>query len=721
MRTLSYLYMSLLFIPIIFTEPLAAAKDEETVDFVIVGAGTAGSVLANRLSKCFTVRVIESGRDDTRLPELLPIDLPDPLPNKENNQWSKLIRVGFVLLTNLFKGFDTWQFQPLNKDGKNATTVHYPRGSSWGGSTAHNYCVLLRGIPEIYDEWAAQGNTLWSYDKLIPFFKKIENRSQINGATGLPYFDESRGVDVAGGFNPATESKTGKIYLVGGFINDPLYNALTASAQTPGLYPGAPGGFPVDVDPNSTDQIQYLTNIPFTLFDQLSSNYSSINPYPTPATYPTQEFDGLDGATSTFARSFAAPAYLYPVLHRKNLKIISEALATKILFEQKDGQKPKAIGVEYLEGWNIYQTGRQMNTGRGGLGGTPQDAKFAAKKAKKCGVKRIFARKAVIIAGGVFNSPQLLLLSGVGPKKELKKLGIEVIKDLPGVGKHLLDHPLTTIAWQTNGYTFNLAVPNKSTPLTFFLFKSAINKQIPDFWLQMAPAPPSLNEGGILDPFGADIPFSTAMRPPTKYINPDDDKYVPPLTLEINPATGDTTSQYMFAAFAQTSGIKAEGYVKLVSKDPTKPPKIVLNLLQTPEDINSFVVAFRDTVVPFVQNLAGSGFFTGWIEPSPANFLSNGTVMLPDKSNFDVAKYTAYLQTNIQTEYHGSGTCKMGPRKDPLAVVSQRGRVHGVENLIVCDASIIPVIPTANIQAATYTIGERISELILEDFKKRAH
>jgi len=127
------------------------------------------------------------------------------------------------------------------------------------------------------------------------------------------------------------------------------------------------------------------------------------------------------------------------------------------------------------------------------------------------------------------------------------------------------------------------------------------------------------------------------------------------------------------------------------------------------------VNAFRDVFVPFIQSLKSAGYFTKWIEPPPSEFLTSGTELLQNKSNFDGEKFRQYVRRKPWTEYHGSGSCKMGPKSDSMAVVNQRGKVHGLKHLRVVDNSIMPVITSSNTQIPAYVIGERMADLIKED------
>ena len=711
----------------------------QVFDVIIVGAGNAGSVLANRLTEDANISVllIEAGRDDSRVSPLLPIDLPNPLPNKANNPWPVLPRLGPLATygSNLAQGFDVWQHAPLLRDEPDyIRSIFYARGSTWGGSTFHNTGISLRGRDQIYDAWdALVGNPgIWTYNDLIPYFQKMENRGMQTppfDPRGL-YFNPALGPNTVGGFDPATEGIGGPITLFWfDHVVDPMATALKNAATVPGpfgTYPGFP--FPVDVNPDNQINTQYLTSAPETGFDQFSPNFPALDPYGTgPVVFPNT-FGFLSGVAPRIQRGHAAAYYLYPVQDRPNLTILSSALVTKIIF---DDQK-RAIGVQYLQSdtesptgtWNIYQTGRQMNTSRAGIGGTPTDATANAAVALEKGVKVARASREVILSGGVYNSPQVLMLSGVGPAGDLQALGIPVVQDLPGVGQELEDHAETDICWQHDlSYDFFALIGAGLLPQSSIMtmeFKSDAGQPYGNFSAHIYPGGVTTGWSGIGDFMDAIIPpfgiGNARYDGPPQYIYPmifsfppEDNtqyyqRYDPPLTLNNHSAL----------LLESRAGIRSRGFVKLRSANPTDQLKIVMNYFIDDADMDDYVAAFRDTIAPFVQNLSVDGFFTSWVAPDPGNFLTAGTVLLPDKSNFNEPAFRAWVLRHVWG-HHASGTCKMGLASDPMAVVDARLRVHGVQRVRVCDCSVFPIIPTSNTQIPAYVVAERAADLIKED------
>jgi choline dehydrogenase-like flavoprotein len=740
------LYKQLLFglfslILLFSSDQIRAVTDpcNQVFDVIIVGGGNAGLVLANRLTEDpnLKVLVIESGRDDTRLAPLLPLDLPNPLPNKTSNPWSVLPRLGPLATygNNLAVGFDGWQHMPLLRNDPTSRQIFYSRGSTWGGCTLHNAGVALRGHSEIYDEWdVVSGNTgIWNYNALIPFFKKMENRGMHTAPfdairTGGLYFNPLQAPNTVGDFDPATQGVGGPITLFWfDLSNDPLAVAIKNAASVGpypfGAYPGTfvLGGIPADVDPDNQTNKQYITSQPETGYDQFSVDFPALDPYKTgPVAFPNT-YGPLSGVPPRIQRGHAAGYYLYPVISRPNLTVLSEALVTKVIFDNQNN----AIGVQYLQSdtgtptgtWNVYQSGRQMNTSRAGIGGTPSDATANAAIALKKGPKVARAAKEVILSAGVYNSPQILLLSGVGPSADLDALGIPVIKNLQGVGQHLVDHAETDICWfHETPFDFFADISAGQLPqsgLMTFDFVSDSSQPFGDFSAHVYPGGIVTGWGGIGDIMDSFIGNARYDGPP-QYIYPfifsfDDftsgnQRYDPPLSYLTHTSI----------LLEKRGNVRSNGFVKLRSADPTDRLNIVMNLLLDPVDMQSYVNAFRDTIAPFVQNLSAQGFFDAWVAPAPADFLTSGTVLLANKSNFNQAAFEQWVLRHLWA-HHASGTCKMGVASDPMAVVDARLRVFGVQRLRVVDCSVFPVIPTSNTQIPAYVLAERAADLIKQD------
>ncbi len=422
------------------------------------------------------------------------------------------------------------------------------------------------------------------------------------------------------------------------------------------------------------------------------------------------------GLTPT-QRVSAANTYLYAAESRPNLKIKSNVLVTKVLLS-KNGEKAK--GVEYLRGWNIYQTGRNPDAGMAGYGGSVGDAQYNALLAKKKGTRKVYARKEVILCAGVYNTPQILMLSGIGDKNELKSIGIKPKVNLPGVGKHLVDNQELLPFWEVD--TNLVANPIIYTVLTA---KSTTSQPFPNFQIGIGGITGTANE--TADPFvqknwiGVNpLPaifasynrndFRNLLMDPTDpraNANPPDPNFFDPIFIPNTSAMG--------LLIEQEEHNRTEGYVQLVSKDPTVPPKIVFNYLQDPQDLQDWLDIWETHIVPIMVALKPSGFFKNLLYPAPADILKPGLLDLTSWNDVDVDRLTHFLFKSVGG-HHAGGTCKMGISSDPLAVVNQKGKVYGVKGLRVCDNSILPLsIYWPN--GTLFVVGEKISQDILDMYK----
>lgn len=464
-------------------DPLVRAQcviDPQAVfDFVIVGAGNAGCVMANRLSENgkFSVCVLEAGRDDARLSETLPEASSANVPQPGDFQWGKYERGGpnFInVLPN--RGFGSWWFyQETDSRPNGNTSTTYSRYAAWGGCTSHNVGVAARNAPYNWNEWAALGLTEWGGGTpplfvdgpLIPYYKKVENRSQALFGTAFKFYDPALPAGSFGGYDPAYYGFDGKV---------PLLYVPPATFATTVVLPIvnttlAAFGYPttlVDLDYPPTAARGGLSSLNFTLnFQNLGATitipgqapapgnfsnnvpFAAYNPYGDTGFKAPEEFQDLNNplldpaAIQDLQKVSSVNTYLYSAEDNPNLTIKSEVLVTNLIISNS-----KAVGVEYLNGWNIYQAGRNPNTQNGGYGGTVGDARFNGVAAKQAGKKRVFARKAVVLSAGTYNTPQLLMLSGIGNQTDLQALGIPVVKNLPGVGQHLIDAQELFIFWQ---------------------------------------------------------------------------------------------------------------------------------------------------------------------------------------------------------------------------------------------------------------------------------
>ncbi|CAG9861253.1 unnamed protein product [Phyllotreta striolata] len=558
-------------------------------DFVIVGAGTAGCVLANRLSENpdWTVLLIEAGRNENFM-----MDFP--------------ILASYLQFTDA-----NWKYKtvPSNRYclGLDNNQCNWPRGKVIGGSSVLNYMIYTRGNRRDYDHWAKLGNTGWSWDEVLPYFKKVET------------FTIKEHMD------PRWHSQ----------------NGLLTVSYSPGKTPIA------DAIINASMQIG-IPNVDYNAATQIGVSRLQ-----------TSMKDGV--------RDSSSRAYLHPASKRTNLHVIKEAMASKILI---DPSTKRAYGVEYYRG----------------------------------GKKQIIrAKKEVISSAGAINSPQLLMLSGIGPKKHLTSLGIKVISNLK-VGYNLMDHV------STGGITFMIDKPYS------ILVERMFSKKNLDSYLNHHQGPLTIAGGCEVLVFH-------------DFTNPDDPDGYPEIELlyEAGSIVSDRTFQKNFGITDEIYDVvyrpiehrdtfmvlpmlmrpKSKGKVMLKNANYKSKPLIYPNYYAYKEDMDVMLKGIR---------LALN------ISEQPA-LRAIGTklhdIPIPQCSGHSFgsdAYYECMARHFTFTIYHQSGTCKMGPGGDQKAVVDPRLRVYGVNNLRVVDASIMPEIPAAHTNAPVYMIAEKGADMIKEDW-----
>ncbi len=537
----------------------SAPPASECFDYVIVGAGAAGAILANRLSEDqgTTVCLLEAGPEDRHLFLHIP--------------------AGFMKV--LFHPAYTWQFSAEPHAQTHGRRIALPQGRTLGGSTAINGLVYNRGHREDFDLWSAQGNRGWSYAEVLPYFKRNERRLGVSG-------DEFRG---DAGPMPVSDTAW----------KHPICERFIAGAQ--GL------GIPRNPDYNGATQagVGYFQRT-------------------------------IEGRW----RMSTARTYLATARQRANLGIRTSASALGITFEGK-----RAAGVRYA---------------------TPTSL---------ASVREVKARREVLICAGALNTPKLLQLSGLGPAPLLRRLGLPVVRDLPGVGANLSDHFSIRIVVRVRGMaTINelsraprlwgqianwlLGRPSLlavSPSIVHWFWSSAPKLTRPD--LQGVFSPASYREGyvGVLDQF-------------------------PGMT-----------------AGVWAHGPYSRGTVQARSADPLADPIIEPNYLTDERDCVTLVAGMR---------LARRLLQTPQLASISAGESLPGPNVQSDDELLDFARrYGA-------SSYHVNGTARMGPASEPGSVVDDQLRVHGVEGLRVVDASIMPTIPSANTCAATMMIAEKAADLI---------
>jgi choline dehydrogenase len=528
----------------------------DSFDYVIVGAGSAGCVLANRLSADpnVTVCVLEAGPRD----------------------WHPWIHVPAGFIKTFHDPRVNWLYKMEPSAWTGGRQILAPRGKTLGGSSSINGHVYNRGQRLDFDGWAQRGNRGWGYCDVLPYFRRAERR--------------------IGDGDDAFRGRDGGLCVTDIDWRHPLCEAFIEGAVEHGI--------PRNPDYNGKVQ------------------------------------EGVAYAQRTILngrRMSAARAFLHPAASRKNLNVRTSAHATEIVFEGK-----RAVGVRYRKG------------GRGG----PE--------------VEVRARREVILSGGAFNSPQLLQLSGVGPAALLKRLGIPVRHELPGVGENLRDHyaPRFVARVKNNervrglklvGEVLKWAVTRKgvlslSPTLVYCFWRSEPSVAISDIQLTFTPA--SYKEG---------------------------------VQSQLEDEPGMTVASWQQRP-------ESRGWVRLRSADPFEPPIIQPNYLADEGDRKVLLGAMK---------LARKLLASRPLQPYYAYEDYPGPNVKTD------AELLAAARQRGTTTFHPMGTCRMGPASDPTAVVDDELRVRGLEGLRVVDASIMPTMLSANLNAATMMIGEKASDLIL--------
>jgi choline dehydrogenase len=524
-------------------------------NFVIIGAGSAGCILANRLSADPSQRVtlLEAGGSDKHVFYRVP--------------------AGFFGLMK--SGMGTWKYECVPQAGLGGRTMYFPRGKVLGGSSSINGEVFVRGNAGDFDDWAKTGATGWSYEECLPYFRKLE---RFSGADS-PY----RGKDGLIGVTPAPPIEQ----------MSPIGKAWVKAAQQ--------SGYPYNEDLNGASQ---------------------------------EGFGRADANVADGVRQSTSSTYLEAARSRPNLHVISGAHATRIILKGT-----RATGVEYL------RRGRREVVETDGE---------------------------VIVAGGAVNSPQLLLLSGVGPSAHLEKHGIATLHELPGVGENLQDHFCVMIKQE-------MSRPYSALPYTQPL-RSA-------FYL----AQYALFKSGPVLSNGLELLAFVKTRPELEY--PDVQYHF--LNLMYEDHGRKVIQREGFMASANVSRPRSRGRVTLASRDPLQAPLIDPNYLADPEDLRTARDALR-----IARKLIAQSAFD---EFRSAEYAPGADVQSD-------AALNAYIRANAMSIYHPVGTCRMGT--DPMAVVDSQLRVHGVEGLSVVDASVIPSLVSGNTNAATMMVAERAADLI---------
>jgi choline dehydrogenase len=529
-------------------------------DFVVVGAGSAGCAVAARLSEDPRTRVvlIEAGGED-------------------KNRWIH-IPLGFG--KTFADPSVNWCYETEPDPGAADRRVFWPRGKVLGGSSSINGMVYIRGQAEDFDHWRQLGNAGWSFEDVLPYFKRAEH--QVRGADGF--------------------HGTGGPLCVSDVAQHPICEAFIAA----------------------TTELGFPRNDDFNGASQDGAGYHQTT-------------------TRNGRRCSTAVGYLRPAMQRPSLRVVTSAMTEKVLFEGR-----RATGVAFR-----------------------QDGRLCTAR----------AASEVILCGGAVNSPQLLMLSGIGAQPHLAEFGVAVVQHLPGVGQSLQDHYSAAIKLKCRlPVTVNDVMLSNARKLKaglqYYMFHRGPLSMISSPGALFARTRPELASPDIkisISPFSAERPQDGLHR-----------------------FSGFTSIAYQLRP-------ESRGEIKLKSPDPFDAPAVHANYLSAETDQRTIVAGLK-LIRRILANPHMQPFVEAEFQPGPE--------VESDEQLLD------YARRRGGTVYHPTSTCKMGG--DPMAVVDPELRVHGIDGLRVADASIMPTVVSGNTNAATIMIGEKLADIVRQRVKLAA-
>jgi choline dehydrogenase-like flavoprotein len=520
-------------------------------DYIVVGAGSAGCVVAARLSENPRAKVLllEAGKSDAKQEIRIP-----------------------AAFSKLFHSEYDWDFHTEPEPATANRPRYWPRGKTLGGSSSLNAMMYVRGHRSDYDLWRQAGNAGWSYDDVLPLFRRSE---RFGGAGGEPDYHGS----------------DGPLLVTSQRSPNPMTQAFVAAGESLGLAR-------VDINGASQDGIG-LTHV--------------------------NQKDGRRWST--------ADAFLRPAMRRVNLRVETECLVHGVTF---DGRR--ATGVTYARH------------------GTTVNAQAA---------------REVVLCAGTIGSPQLLMLSGIGPAAALSALGIAVVADAPGVGQNLQDHLASGATYECRRPVSLANAESLGNLARYLLF----------------------GRGPLTSNVGEAVAF---VRTREGLAAPDLELIFAPAYFMEHGAANPTGHGFTVGAVLLRP--ESRGWLALRSRDPAAAPVIRPNYLSAPADLAALIAGAR-----YVRRLVAADAFA----PYRGNEVWPGSERQTDGALGD------FIREKCESLYHPVGTCKMG--SDPMAVVDERLRVRGIDRLRVADASIMPTIVGGHTHAAAVMIGEKAADMVAAD------